>query len=203
MTKVLATVLAVFVLIAAAARGPAVAENGPTAVIEALYRALLETWKQSNTLDTQARFDKLAPVVGATYDFQRMIGIIAGPSWTSGHAAARQAVVEAFGRFSVANYASRFKGYSGEQFEILGERPGVRDLVVVETRLIRSDGPPVSINYVFEQRDGTWRVIDVLAERAISELALRRSEYAQTLKDGGLAALTAVLNIKTGEMLAQ
>ncbi len=193
-----ACVLSVAVVLVAAA-----APSGPTAIIDTLHHALLETMKQGGKLDSQARYEKLSPVVDATYDFQRMVAIIAGPAWSRGDDAEQQAVVEAFRRYSVANYASRFKDYTGEQFEILGERPGVRDLIVVETKLVRSDGPPISINYIFEQRNGDWRVIDVLAERAISELALRRSEFAQTLKDGGLAGLTAILNTKADEMLAK
>ncbi|MCU0839197.1 MAG: ABC transporter substrate-binding protein [Rhodospirillales bacterium] len=203
MIKTALRTLAVCVLSMAVAVIAAAAPAGPTATIDALHHALLETMKQGGKLDARARYERLSPIVGATYDFERMVAIIAGPVWGRSDGAEQQAAVEAFRRYSVANYASRFKEYTGEQFEILGERPGVRDLIVVETKLVRSDGPPVSINYIFEQRDGDWQVIDVLAERAISELALRRSEFAQTLKDGGLGGLTAILNVKADEMLAK
>lgn len=203
MMKRLTAAITAFLPALVAAAVVLAAERTPTAVIEALHQVVLDTFKQSDRLDAPARFERLAPVVSATYDFPRMLGIIAGPAWTAADEAERAALTEAFRRFSIANYAARFKGYTGERFEILGERPGLRDLVIVETRLVRTDGPPVAINYVFERRDGGWLAIDVIAERAISELALRRSEYAQTLKEGGLAGLTALLNERTAEMLAE
>jgi phospholipid transport system substrate-binding protein len=179
----------------------AAAARAPAAIIAALHEALLATMKKGATQDAKARFDSLRPIVEETYDFERMVAIIAGPAWAQADAATRAQLVDAFRRFSVANYAARFKAYDGERFEILGERATAGDRLVLETRLIRSDGPPVSINYIFEQRDGRWQAIDVLAERAISELALRRSEYAATLREGGLPALTALLNERAAEML--
>lgn len=185
------------------AAAPVRAADGPLGVIEALQSTLLETMKQSSQTTTAVRYERLKAPVTDSYDFTRMIGIIAGSAWTGATPEQKQALLDAFTRFSVANYASRFKGYSGERFEVVGSRPGVRDTTIVETKLIRTgDDPPVPINYVFEQKDNGWRIIDVLLDRSISELALRRSEYAQTLRDGGIDALTKTLNSKADEMLA-
>lgn len=182
---------------------PLRAADGPVAVIEALNKTLLQTLQQSSGTTAATRYDRLKSPVSDAYNFARMISIIAGSAWTNATPEQQEALLNAFARFSVANYASRFKGYSGEEFEIVGTRPGVRDTTLVETRLVRTGGEPaVPITYVFEEEDSRWRIIDVLLERSISELALRRSEYAQTLRSGGIEALTTILNSKADEMLA-
>ncbi len=182
---------------------PLHAADGPVAVVEALNKTLLQTLQQSSDTTAAVRYDRLQSPVSDAYNFARMISIIAGSAWANATPEQQEALLKAFARFSVANYASRFKGYSGEKFEIVGTRPGVRDTTLVETRLVRTgDEPPVPITYVFEEDDNRWRIIDVLLERSISELALRRSEYAQTLRSGGIEALTTILNSKADEMLA-
>ncbi|MGZ9067533.1 MAG: ABC transporter substrate-binding protein, partial [Burkholderiales bacterium] len=82
----------------------------------------------------------------------------------------------------------------------LQARPGPRDAVFVDTQLNRTDGPPVAITYVMAERDGTWRTIDVLLDKSISELAVRRSEYNQILRSGGIEALSQTLREKAMEM---
>ena len=53
---------------------------------------------------------------------------------------------------------------------------------------------------VMAERDGAWRIVDVLLERSISELAVRRSEYNQVLRTGGADKLAEVLDQKTAQL---
>ena len=46
-----------------------------------------------------------------------------------------------------------------------------------------------------------WRIIDVIVESSISELAVRRSEYARILRQGGTGELIGVLDGKTEDAL--
>ena len=94
---------------------------------------------------------------------------------------------------SIANYAARFDGFGGEAFEILGETPGPRDAVVVESRLVRPDDPPVGLNYVMRDEAGSWRIVDVLLDAKYSELARQKAEFAAVLARGGVADLKALL----------
>jgi phospholipid transport system substrate-binding protein len=104
---------------------------------------------------------------------------------------------------SVATYAARFNGFSGESFETLGQRQGPRDMTLVDTRIVRTDGPPVPITYVMAERDGEWRIVDVLLDKSISELAVRRSEYNQVLRTSGTEGLTETLDEKAAELRKQ
>ncbi len=172
----------------------------PTEVIEKLHEKLIEIMKQGNRLDVAERYDELQPILESTFDFERMISVAAGSFWTQASETQRKQLLDAFSRLSITTYAVRFNNWTGESFETLGTREGPRDTVLVDTRLNRPNDPAVPITYVMMQADGQWRIIDVLLDRSISELAVRRSEYNQVLRSGGTEKLAQVLDQKTVEL---
>jgi phospholipid transport system substrate-binding protein len=185
------------VLVAATVR----AESGPVAVIDGLQETLLDVMKRAKELGVEGRYQVLEPRIEETFDLERMIRVAAGSQWTKATPEERVRLLDAFTRLTVSTYASRFDGYSGESFETLGERPGPRDTVLVDTRIVRSDGPPVALNYVLEQKGDRWQVIDILLDGKASELAMRRSEY-RNLGGGKAAGLADKLNAKADELMA-
>ena len=172
----------------------------PTAVIKSLHQSLIETMKDAQRLGIDGRYKQLQPILEKSFDFERMIAIAAGSYWTSADEAQRRRLLEAFTKLSVTTYAARFNGFSGETFEMLGQRQGPRDTALVDTRLNRTDGPPVPITYVMTERDGEWRIVDVLLDKSISELAVRRSEYNQVLRTSGTEGLSETLNEKAAQL---
>ncbi|MFO1153470.1 MAG: ABC transporter substrate-binding protein [Rhodospirillales bacterium] len=195
--------------LAAAATAPATwAAGSPRDVIDSLHAVLLKTL-QSGKGPIQARYDLLAPELGRIYDFRRMIEVATGASWATADDTQRDQLTKAFARLSTMIYADRFGGgYSGEKFEITGDRQGPRDTVLVDTLIHRGEATPlqpgetptVAVTYVLSQRDGEWRIVDVLLDRSISELAVRRSDYASILRDGGVDQLIKVLNEKADKL---
>lgn len=202
----LRTALFGFVLLLVAA--VATAAGSPRDTIEALHALLLKTL-QSGKGDIEGRYAALAPELGRLYDFRRMIEVATGSAWATADAAQRDRLAEAFARLSTMIYADRFGGgYAGEKFEITGERQGPRDTVLVDTLVHRGtdaplqpgETPTVAVTYVLSEREGAWRIVDVLLDRSISELAVRRSEYATILRDGGVDRLIGVLTDKADKL---
>ncbi len=200
------TALTGLLLLAVAAA--AHAAGTPRDVIDALHAVLLKTL-QSDKADIQARYTLLAPELERIYDFRRMIEVATGSSWASADEAQRDRLTDAFARLSTMIYADRFGGgYAGEKFEIVGERPGPRETVLVDTLIHRGENTPlqpgetptVAVTYVMAERDGDWQIVDVLLDRSISELAVRRSEYASILRDGGVDRLIKVLTDKADKL---
>ena len=178
----------------------AAAASAPVAVIEALHEKLIETMKQADQLGMDGRYRALQPILEESFDFQRMIAAAAGSYWTQASEAERQRLTEAFTKLSITTYAARFNGWTGESFETLGERAGPRDSVFVDTRLNRPKDPAVPITYVLTETDGRWRIVDVLLDKSISELAVRRSADSQVLRSGGPEKLAEVLDQKAAEL---
>ncbi|MBL8667312.1 MAG: ABC transporter substrate-binding protein [Rhodospirillales bacterium] len=178
------------------------AASAPVAVVEALHEKLLATMKEADQLGMDGRYRTLQPILEESFDFQRMIAAAAGSYWAQASDAERQRLTDAFTKLSITTYAARFNAWTGESFETLGERAGPRDSVFVDTRLNRPKDPAVPITYVMTETDGRWRIVDVLLDKSISELAVRRSEYSQVLRSGGPDKLAEVLDQKAAELRA-
>lgn len=176
--------------------------SSPRQVIDTLHVLLGETLRNAKSLGIDGRYQKLDPQLGQIYNFERMISVAAGSAWTAGVPEQREQLLQAFSHWSAMTYASRFNAYTGETFEVTGERPGPRETVFVDTRINRPSEGPVTITYVMAQNSGNWRIVDVLLQGSISQLAQQRNDFSAILREGGLPKLTEALNAKTEQMRA-
>src|SRR4029078_10137817 len=87
------------------------------APISSLYDTLLDLMKQAKELGVKGRYDKLVPVLRKTYDLPSMSRMAVGRSGGTLSAPQQKSIVAAFTRMTTAPYASRFDGFSGEQFQ--------------------------------------------------------------------------------------
>jgi phospholipid transport system substrate-binding protein len=170
--------------------------------VSSLSDALLDTMKQAQQLGVKGRYDKLAPVLAKTYDLPLMTRIAVGQSWAALTPEQQKAVVAAFTRMTTATYASRFDGFSGEQFIILQTVDQKSGDKIVKTQIIQSNGKPVALSYLVRKTGSDWRIIDVYLNGTISELANRRAEFGAVLKSGGADALVGSLNKQGDKLLA-
>lgn len=179
----------------AATRTWAAGAPNPADVVRGFYATLLQTMQQGSTLGARGRYEKLAPAVRQTFDLAFMTRLALGPNWGSVSPAQRQSVTDAFRRYVTATYADRFDGYSGERLEVTGQAPFGADLIV-QTRIVKSDGEPVDINYLMRPTGNGWRIADVYLDGSISELAVRRSEFSSILREQGVGGLITALQKK-------
>ncbi|HEY8264012.1 MAG TPA: ABC transporter substrate-binding protein [Methyloceanibacter sp.] len=170
--------------------------------VSSLSDALLDTMKQAKELGVKGRYDKLSPVLAKTYDLPLMTRIAVGPNWATLTPEQQKAVVAAFTRMTTATYASRFDGFSGEQFVILQTVDQKNGDKIVKTQIIQSNGKPVALSYLVRNTGSDWRIIDVYLNGTISELANRRAEFGAVLKSGGADGLVSSLNKQGDKLLA-
>lgn len=175
----------------------------PRQVIQHFQDVLLETMKRASELGASGRYNRLRPEVEKAFDLPRMIRLASGTAWSDASPDRQKALVDAFTHMSTSTYASQFRGYSGESFVISGVREGPRNTQLVETKIVKSDGEKVPITYVLVTADnGEWRIGDVLLDNSISELSVRRSEYAAILRKSGVDALIKTLNEKAEGLMS-
>ena len=177
---------------------------GPTAVVEDFHDALLGVMREARALGVRGRYDRLRPAMARAYDLPAMARISVGPPWAQLSPAQRDALVTAFSDWSVATYANRFSGYSGETFRTLGEAaaPGGNDRLV-RTQLNRTDGAaPVALTYLMRRGEAGWRIVDVYLTGTISEIASRRAEFTGLVREeGGADRLIAELRRRAASEL--
>ena len=182
-----------------AARGQA-ATPDPADTVRGFYATLLGTMRHGPALGASGRYDQLEPAVRRSFNVRFMARLAVGMGWGALSSGQQQQVTDAFERYMVATYADRFDSYSGEGLEVTGQRasgPGV----IVQTRIVKSNGEPIAIDYLMRRNGEEWQISDVYLEGTISELATRRSEFAAILRDRGIAGLIIELN-KKSDLLA-
>jgi phospholipid transport system substrate-binding protein len=184
-------VAAMVLMLAVAPDSPSRAQ-APSAshTVERLNATLLEVMRNAQTLGFRGRVERLGPVLLQIYDLRTMGRTAVGGRWDGATPEQQNEIIELFGRFTVATYASRFNGFGGESFEVTGEQAAGAN-TLVRSRIVRRTGAPVQINYLVA--GAGRRVIDVYLDSSISEVATRRSEFTSIIARGGIDALTQTL----------
>jgi phospholipid transport system substrate-binding protein len=170
-------------------------------VVERVNTTLLDVMQSAEALGYDGRFQALDPMLRESFDFGFMAKVATGRAWNDFSPEQRETLADRFAEMSVATFAARFDGYSGERFEIHGQSDGPRNTIVVDDRIIRPKAESVGLNFVLRQDKAaaeaeSWRIIDVMLDGKFSELARQRAEFAAVLKTGGYDALIAALDQK-------
>lgn len=179
----------------------ALAAAGPTAPIQQLNAALLAAMKAGQQAGFARRYAILAPAVGQAIDLDAVLRASVGLRWTTLSDQERNRLSATFVRYTVSTYAANFDAYSGQSFRILPDTRSLPDGdVIVHTQIVRADGSTTPIDYVMRQTSAGWRAVDVLADGAISRVAVQRSDFRALLERGGVPALEAGLMQKVASL---
>jgi phospholipid transport system substrate-binding protein len=203
MNWILRGALAALLMLAApvATLTPAQAQAGDPAVatVQTFYDGLTASMKAGGS--TKARAEKLKPEIEQTFDLAGMTALSVGPKWASTAPADQKALIDAFSRYTFANYARNFDSYGGEKFIV---DPAVNQRGTdkyLKSTMKPTSGDTVAFNYRLHEVDGKWKIIDVYLAGNISTLAQKRADFGATLDSGGASALVKKLNALTDQML--
>jgi phospholipid transport system substrate-binding protein len=180
---------------------PAHAQGGDpaAAAIQNFYDALTSSMKAGGS--AKSRYEKLKPAVDQAFDISGMTAASVGPTWSSIAPADQKALIEAFDRMTVANYARNFDSYSGEKFTV---DPAVIDRgseKLVKSALKPASGDAIPFNYRMRQVEGGWKIEDIYLNGSISQLAQKRSDFGATLQTSGPAGLAKKINALADQTL--
>ncbi|KQS01306.1 hopanoid biosynthesis protein HpnM [Sphingomonas sp. Leaf357] len=180
--------------VAAPAGASAQAADPAQATVKALDDGLIAIMKAGKAAGTKGRAATIGPVIDRAYDLPLMTRLSIGSVWTTIKPADQAALTAAFRRMTIGQYATNFNDFSGQSFTIdpkVEVRGGDR---LVRTTLNDPKGEKVAISYRLRNSGGAWKIIDVFYRNSISQLAIRRSDFAGVLQSGGAKALVAHLD---------
>jgi phospholipid transport system substrate-binding protein len=179
---------------------PVQAQGADPAVeqIQGFYDALTASMKSGGT--TKSRYEKLKPAVEKAFDLQAMTATAIGPSWATASDADKKALVDAFARMTIANYAKNFDSYSGEKFTV---EPAsiVRGSDHFVKSALKTSSDTIAFNYRMHQVGSDWKITDVFLAGNISQMAQKRSDFAATLAASGPQGLAKRMNALNDQML--
>lgn len=169
-----------------------------TAPVNALYTALGRIQAPgSGTFDQRAQI--LAPVVDKVYNLETVLSASVGLRYAGLSDGDKRQLLEVFRQFTIARYISSFKPGGDAHFNVdPTPRPSpVGSDQIVTTHIGSTEDPDgTEIDYVMRSGPDGWRIVDVLLNAHISQVAAQRSDFSSTLASGNVQNLIALLQKK-------
>lgn len=175
---------------------PGTAQNtDAVAVVDGLHSALIDIMRDAKALGYAGRRDRIAPVIERSFDLPFIARFALGRHWSELSAEERNTMVDVFSRLTIAQYAARFNGFSGEQFVTLSSDQARKGRELVRTVLKTAGGSAdnVTLDYLLNETEQGWRIINVIAN-GVSDLSLKRADYGAVIKSAGFDGLITKLD---------
>ena len=138
----------------------------------------------NKSISDQERANKFQEILETSFNVNAGGKFVLGRYWNQATAEQKKQFLSLFKATTVASYATRFKDYTSQQFDVIGSRPESDGGVTVLSKIIRPKGTPISIDWKIFEKNGEMRIYDVVLE-GISMSVTLRSEYAAVIQQGG------------------
>lgn len=191
--------MVVVALVPVAVPSPACADSPAVAPVRQLIDGLTRVMKAGRATPFTQRFDMLAPVIDQTIDLSTILKASVGATWDNLPPDQQATLMKAFRRYTVASYVDGFDE-DDEHFVINPEPRVSGDEQVIRTEIIQDTGEEHRLDHVMRHGPAGWRIVDVLADGAISRVAVQRSDFRQLMRQGGASALAKSLETKSADL---
>ncbi len=172
---------------------PARAET-PRAVVEQTTNAVLAVLRDGS-LSSDEKRHRIEEIVYARVDFETLSRLVLARNWSRLSAAQQVEFTEQFKQHLSLTYGRNIDKYRNEDVTIVGEREEVRGDWTVQTKVLRGGPEDFAVDYRLRQRDGRWRIIDVIIEN-VSLVSNFRSQFQEIIATGGPERLLRLLREK-------
>jgi len=125
------------------------------------------------------RRDKLKEVIYQRFDFTEMARRSLGSEWRRRSPEEQREFVKLFTGLLERAYLDNIESYNGEKFRYLKEQED-NNHAQVDTKIVGNKGQEFSVNYRLHNRNGDWKVYDVVIED-ISLINNYRSQFNRML----------------------
>jgi phospholipid transport system substrate-binding protein len=164
------------------------AETTPTDVVRSTADEVIERLRVSQPLDDEQAYTLVEEMILPHLDFATFARLTLGKHWRQASPEQRTAFTEGFRDLLMRTYATSLNAYSGERIEHTGQRDEGDGRVLVQTQVIRPQGPPVLVDFRLQRNNETWLVYDVVIE-GVSLIINYRSNFGEEISRNGLDAL--------------
>lgn len=182
----------------------AAADQTPAQVVDGLASQVIPIL-QDNSLNADQKRDRIEQIAYQAMDFQILSKLVLARNWSKFSPAQQSEFVNEFKRHLSVTYGRNVENYNNEKVKILGERQAGQGDVLVQTKILRGGrSEDVVVDYRLRQRDGQWKIIDVIVE-GVSLVSNFRSQFQDIVSNGGPDRLITLLKQKnaSGEPLVQ
>lgn len=122
-------------------------------------------------------------------DLDLVARLVLGRHWRTASEQEREDYVALFRQILMNTMAERIGDYDGQSFEVAGSAELSERDTAVQTRILRSGGaPPLSVDWRVRESDGSFAIIDVIAE-GVSLVVSQRNEVGSIVERQGMSGL--------------
>jgi len=143
----------------------------------------------------EEKMAKISSIIGGVFDYGELSKRTVGRDWKKMSAAQQKEFIDLFSGLLQDVYADRLLAYSDEKIQFGKTKELKKGRVEVESSILMSNGSSALLNYRCIQKDGQWKVYDVVIE-GISMVQNYRSQFKPILSKGGPEELLKVLRKK-------
>lgn len=196
-------VLAAAALAAAAPAAPQeFAGNEVVASTAAELAATIEARRAEFEADHLTLYALVDTLLLPRFDMQRGCRAILAEYWQGSSPEDRERFVTAFYNYLVASYGDLLLHFKPDTLRVLPfEGDPNESPAHVRTILTMNDGTEVDVDFVMLERDGDWRVVDIVAE-GVSYVRTYRSQFRVDIGSEGLESVIEWLEQKAAPRLA-
>lgn len=149
-----------------------------------------------------ARFRKLFV---SHFDIPEIGRFVLSRFWRQATPEQQQEFLKLFEDISVLTWSRRFKEYNGEMLEATSSAKDGDRGWLVESHIVRNQGPPIPIQWRLRQGDDVaFRVVDIIVD-GVSMAITHRSDYAAAMQANGgkVESLLATMHSKLETLRAE
>ena len=182
--------------LALAASGPALAQEGPDALVKRVSQEVMQIIKSDPKVQAgdMARIrevveSKLLPY----FDFTRMTALAMGRNWNKATPDQQKRLSDEFRSLLVRTYSGSLSQYRNQTIEYKPLRADAASAdVTVRTEVVRPGQVPVQIDYSMAKGSDGWKAYDVIVG-GVSLVTNYRDEFNEQFRQGGIEGLIASL----------
>lgn len=179
--KRFAPIVAVFLMAALAAAAPIQASTAKETVesqVNKVLKALSEPGFRDKAKD--AKIVKIRSIVNEIFDYNELSKRTLGREWAKFNAPQQSEFVKLFSELLEKTYADRLLSYSDEKVVFEKETLLREGQAEVTSNVLTADGKKIPLDYRLIQKEGNWRVYDVIIE-GISLVKNYRDQFRDIL----------------------
>jgi len=180
------------------------AADGPKHFVDTLAGKAIAV--MSDTAGSEGtRVEQFRALFDVSFDLPAIGQLVLGRHWKSATPEQQKQFLDLFEQQEVLIWARRFKSYNGEKLvvESASADPATPSRFRVDSRIDKTGGQPIPLEWLVVQAAGGWRIVDVTIENASMALTLRQDFESVLQSNGGkIDALLAAMQKKIDQLKA-
>ena len=158
----------------------------PEQVVESFHRVLISAMQATTDETRRAIVDE---AINNHFQIHTIARISLGRNWRTLQSDEQSDYMALMEELISTTYASRFDKFDNQTFTIMSSSPIASNRARVKS-ILDTKSEVVNLDYQLQFSEESWRIYDIVAN-GVSDLSLKRSNYAALFADGGLDAITA------------